>query len=416
MFHARITGKGGDCVDRTILHCDLNSFFASVELLDRPDLRGRPVAVCGDPASRHGIILAKNEPAKACGVQTAETIWSARDKCPELVLLPAHHEKYGRYSRLVNDIYLRFTDLVEPFSIDESWLDVTGTLHLFGCGGKELADRIRDTVRGELGLTISVGVSFNKIFAKLGSDYKKPDATTVISRENFRQIVWPLPATALLGVGRAAREVLRRSGIETVGQLAECDEALLGRLLGKQGYQLYRYANGLEHSPVSPQVHTAPPKSVGNGTTFPRDLRTPEELRTAVALLSDSVAARLRKHGRKCTCVQVTLRSPTFEDVCRQKKLDAPTYLASELGAAALELIRSVRKNNSPVRAMTITAQSLVDESEAGEQLDLFQPGKCSGRRKKEALEKTMDNLRSRYGQDAISPASTFRKTFGHES
>ena len=196
--------QGGFFVERVIFHCDLNSFFASVELLDHPELRHLPVAVCGDPTTRHGIILAKNEPAKRFGVRTAETIWQARQKCPELVLLSSHKEKYYAASRRVNGIYEEYTDLVEPFGIDESWLDVTGTLHLFGGDGVALADHLREEVRSRFGLTISVGVSFNKVFAKLGSDYKKPDATTLITRENFRDIVWPLPVTDLLYVGRAA--------------------------------------------------------------------------------------------------------------------------------------------------------------------------------------------------------------------
>ena len=187
-------------MDRVIFHCDLNSFYASVELLDHPELRHLPVAVCGDPASRHGIILAKNEPAKAFGIKTAETIWQARKKCPRLVLLPAHHDKYREFSRQVNQLYQEYTDLVEPFGIDESWLDVTGSLHLFGGDPLALAHQLRRRVRGELGLTISVGVSFNKVFAKLGSDYKKPDAVTLISPDNFRALVWPLPVTDLLAL------------------------------------------------------------------------------------------------------------------------------------------------------------------------------------------------------------------------
>ena len=204
--------------ERVILHCDLNSFFASVELLDKPTLRDVPVAVCGDPKSRHGIILAKNEPAKKMGVKTAETLWQARKKCPALVLLPPHHRLYEEYSRRVNEIYDRFTDLVEPFGIDESWLDVTGSLHLFGGDGKALADRIRATIREETGLTVSVGVSFNKVFAKLGSDMKKPDATTVIPAEGWQSMVWPLPLGDMLFAGHTATETLRKYGVETVGQ------------------------------------------------------------------------------------------------------------------------------------------------------------------------------------------------------
>lgn len=226
-------------MDRVILHCDLNSFYASVELLNRPELRRLPVAVCGDPASRHGIILAKNDPAKRFGVQTAETIWQARKKCPELILLPPHHRLYREYSRRVNAVYDEYTDLVEPFGIDESWLDVTNTLHLFGMEAPALADALRRRVRKELGLTLSVGVSFNKVFAKLGSDYKKPDATTVISRENWRELVWPLPAGDMLYVGRAAGRLLGQYGVGTIGELAACRRETLEELMGKLGGQLH---------------------------------------------------------------------------------------------------------------------------------------------------------------------------------
>jgi DNA polymerase-4 len=262
--------------DRIILHCDLNCFFASVELLSRPELRALPVAVCGDPAARHGIILAKNEPAKRCGVQTAETIWQARKKCPDLVLLPPHHGRYREYSLKVNEIYGQYTDLVEPFGIDESWLDLTGTAHLFGGDPRRIADGLRERIRRELGLTLSVGVSFNKVFAKLGSDYKKPDATTVISRENWRELVWPLPVGTLLFAGRAAQRVLSQYGIETVGQLAACPKELPETLMGKLGTQLWAYANGLDRDRVRPARRSrSRMKSVGNGTTFPKNLTTP---------------------------------------------------------------------------------------------------------------------------------------------
>ena len=230
-------------MDRVIFHCDLNSFYASVELLSHPELRHRPVAVCGDPNSRHGIILAKNEPAKAFQVKTAETIWQAKKKCPDLVLLPAHHGLYRDFSRKVNSLYQDYTDLVEPFGIDESWLDLTGTLHLFGGDPVKVAGQLREEVRGRFGLTISVGVSFNKVFAKLGSDYKKPDATTVITRENFQTLVWPLPVTDLLYVGQAAARTFQQFGVRTIGDLAAFDREQLFSLLGKNGVQLHDYAN-----------------------------------------------------------------------------------------------------------------------------------------------------------------------------
>jgi len=259
-------------MDRIIFHCDCNSFYASVELLGRPELRHLPVAVCGDPESRHGIILAKNEAAKTFGVKTAETIWQARKKCPELVLLPAHHRRYAEISKKVNSIYEEYSDLVEPFGIDESWLDVTGSVHLFGGDPVALADTLRERIRAEVGITISVGISFNKVFAKLGSDYKKPDATTVISRENFQELVWPLPVTDLLYVGHAAKNAFQRFRIATIGELAVFDKDALFTILGKNGVQLHDFANGLDTSPVAPARQSAVPKSVGNGLTFPRNL------------------------------------------------------------------------------------------------------------------------------------------------
>lgn len=393
-------------MDRVIYHCDCNSFYCSVELLSHPELRSVPTAVCGDPKSRHGIILAKNEPAKQFGVRTAETIWQARQKCPDLVLLPSHHGLYHEYSKKVNAIYDRFTDLIEPFGIDESWLDVTGSLHLFGGDPKGLADRIRNTVREELGLTISVGVSFNKIFAKLGSDYKKPDATTVISRENFKEIVWPLPVTDLLFVGRAAARVLAQYGVTTIGALAAFDRGALVELLGKQGRQLWEYANGLEHSPVAPAGAYTPPKSVGNGETFPRNLTRPDEVRQGAAMLADQVAVRLRRCGMKASTLQVTIRDPNFKDICRQRPLDAPVNTARELYRAAMDILERSWRSGAPIRALTLTAHNLIPEGEAAEQLDLFQSAAPRKRERVEKLERTMDAIRSKYGKEAVTIAA----------
>mgnify|MGYP000928208145 FL=1 len=292
-------------MDRVIFHCDLNCFYASVELLSHPELREVPVAVAGDPASRHGIILAKNEPAKQFGVKTAETIWQAKKKCPNLVLLPAHHKLYHIYSKKVNAIYDEYTDLAESFGIDESWLDVTNSLHLFGGDARALADTLRGRIKREFGLTISVGVSFNKVFAKLGSDYKKPDATTVIARGNWRDIVFPLPVGDLLFVGRSAQELLGRYGVRTIGELSKCSEEMLETLMGKMGSQLYRYANGLDDSPVRGAADREPIKSVGNSTTFRRDLTRWDEVQSGISLLSDSVAMRLRRYGLYCGGVQI---------------------------------------------------------------------------------------------------------------
>ena len=392
--------------DRIILHCDLNCFFASVELLDKPALQNVPVAVCGDPASRHGIILAKNEPAKRMGVQTAETVWQAKQKCPHLILLPPHHSLYADYSRRVNTIYGQYTDLVEPFGIDESWLDVTGSLHLFGGDARQLADDIRARLRQELRLTISVGVSFNKVFAKLGSDYKKPDATTVISRENWRDMVWPLPVGDLLFVGRAARRALSQFGVETIGQLATCKPELLEQLMGKAGLQLYRYANGLDDAPVRPQHEQEPVKSVGNSTTFPENLTRWEQVRGGLQMLCDSVAARLRQQGLYCGGVAVGVRDAQFRTVSRQMRLPGPTHLMRDIYGAALELTGRIWKAPNPVRLLSVTALYITDSADSYQQLDLLAGDATARDRRQEQLESAMDAIRGKYGRDAIS--------FGH--
>ena len=391
-------------MDRVILHCDLNSFYASVELLNRPELKKLPVAVCGDPSSRHGIILAKNDPAKASGVRTAETIWQARKKCPKLILLPPHHWLYREYSRRVNAIYDEYTDLVEPFGIDESWLDVTHSLHLFGGDAQALADTLRRRVKRELGLTLSVGVSFNKVFAKLGSDYKKPDATTVISRENWRELVWPLPVGDMLYVGKAARQLLGQYGIATIGQLAASRREMLEDFMGKLGGQLHDYANGQDRDPVRARHEPEPVKSVGNGSTFPKNLTTQAQVTAGVNLLSDSVASRLRRAGLYAGGVHVTVRDPSFRDRSRQRQLPTPTHLIRDISSAALALVGELWKPPSPIRALTVTAIHLTPEEETYVQTDLFSPAsEAPDRRRQERLEAAMDGIRRKYGSGSIS-------------
>ena len=396
---------------RVIFHCDLNCFFASVELLDKPALWDVPVAVCGDPKSRHGIILAKNEPAKKRGVQTAETVWQAKKKCPVLVLLPPHHELYEVYSRRVNEIYGRFTDLVEPFGIDESWLDVTGSLHLFGGDARALADRIRATVKAETGLTVSVGVSFNKVFAKLGSDLKKLDATTVIPPEGWRDIVWPLPVGDMLFAGRSTQRVLGQYGIETIGQLAACPEEMAEQLLGKMGGQLWRYANGLDNSPVRPGHQHEPVKSVGNGTTFPADLVRWEQIRQGLAPLCDSVATRLRRQRLYAGGVSVTLKGADFKTVSRQMRLDEPTHLMRDIWETAQELARQIWKAPTPIRAMTVTALYVTEDGQAYRQLDLLGQASAKRSERQEKLESAVDAIREKYGSGAITFGQRQRTT-----
>jgi len=389
--------------DRTILHADCNGFFASVECVRNPNLRRVPMAVCGDPEQRHGIILAKNELAKAYGITTAETVWQAQKKCPELVLVPPHHDEYEEYSHRVNAIYARFTDMVEPFGIDESWLDVTGSRLLFG-DGVTIADCLRQTVRDETGLTISVGVSFNKVFAKLGSDYKKPDATTVFSRDVVEEKIYPLPVTSLLYVGRAAAKALEGMYIRTIGELARADRAFVAARLGKMGEMIHDYACGLDDSPVAHYGERREVKSVGNGLTFPRDLVGYDEIHTGVVLLADTVASRLRQSGRYATVVQVTLKSPSLHSVQRQMGVRA-TDLARDITAASMQLIRQHWGENAPLRMLTITASSLTDERQS-EQLSLFEDTPDDYERQSR-IAGAMDSIRGRFGSDAIGPAAT---------
>ena len=386
-------------MDRVILHCDMNGFFASVELLSHPELVDKPMAVCGDPESRHGIILAKNEIAKKYGVTTAETIWQAKRKCPSLVLVASHHDEYKKYSRLINKIYLHYTDMVEPFSIDESWLDVTASQKLFG-SGQEIADTIRKRVKEELGLTLSAGVSYNKIFAKMGSEHKKPDATTVISRENYKDILWPKPIQEMFFVGFATAEKLKNVGITTIGDLATADRFALTSLLGKSGGILSDYANGLDDSPVKLFDQREKIKSVGNGITFKRNLETQDDILIALTALSDTVASRLRKYEMKASGVKVDIKDPDFSTISRQMQLEAATNLASEIRQAATALIKKSWPANKPIRLITVTAINLSDESES-EQLSFFADAQ-EKREKESSIENTMDDIRRKFGTSSI--------------
>lgn len=398
-------------MERHVLHCDLNAFFASVEEALDPSLRKYPVAVCGNPEDRHGIILAKNEAAKKFGVKTAETIWQARRKCPSLVLVPPHYDKYTEYSKIVNEIYLHYTDLVEPFGIDESWLDVTGSAHLFGTP-KQIADEIRSVIKSETGLTASVGVSFNKCFAKLGSDYKKPDATTVISRGDFREIVWPLPVGALLFVGKSAVKTLNRLGIKTIGELANSDKSSLAAIMGKGGEMIHDYANGKDDSPVNSAFYVHEPKSIGKGTTFSHDLIDPADIKTAIFALADDVAARMRKQNMRCCAVSLTIRYPDFKTVSHQKALLSPTYLGRDVSDACMEIFEKFFSFAAkPIRMITVTALNLVCADESAEQISMFSD--MLARKRRENVELTMDKIRNRFGKDAIEKASVFKNDFG---
>lgn len=391
-------------MDRVILHCDCNNYFASVELLDKPELRDQPVAVAGDPEGRHGIILAKNQIAKNYGVQTAETLWQAKKKCPGLILLPPHMDKYRAMSRRVNAIYLDYTDQVEAFSIDESWLDVTASRNLFG-DGAAIADLLRRRVREELGITISVGVSWNKTFAKMGSDYKKPDATTVITRENVSQILYPLPVTDLIFVGKSSGQVLARHGIHTIGDLAACSVAEAEAWLGKGGKGLWLAARGLDDSPVRCYGEHEAVKSVGNGMTYPQDLVGREACIAGLTPLCESVGARLRAQHLKCRTITLQIKDPQLKVISRQKPVDPPTNLTRYLLREVIQLLESAWPEDAPVRLFTVTAGSLMDESApVTAQLSFLEEAPREDPRQRR-LEQALDGLRNRFGQDAIATA-----------
>ena len=313
-----------------ILHCDCNCFYASVEMQEHPELRGKSIAVCGDPEARHGIVLTASYPAKRMGVKTAMPIWEAKQHCRDLIVVPASYGKYQKYSSYVREIFRDYTDQVESFGLDEAWLDITGSLGLFGDPVK-IAKEISDRIKRELGITVSIGVSFNKITAKLGSDYKKPDAITVIEPDTYKQIVYPLPVGDLLYVGNATQRKLGSYGIRTIGQLAETNPETLKGWFGVMGYTLSAFARGLDQTPVAKQnAHTAI-KSVGNSATTPRDLATDEDVWLMLVLLSESVAMRMRDLGSKCNVVEIYVRDNELSGFTRRRKLDNPTNVSIEI-------------------------------------------------------------------------------------
>ena len=387
--------------DRVIYHIDCNSFYASVECMKHPELKHVPMAVAGDPKDRSGIILAKNELARACGVKTAETIYQAQRKCPQLVLVEPHHRRYTEVSRCVKRLFAQYTDQVESFGLDEAWLDVTGSLNFFHATPVGLADEMRERVKREIGITVSVGVSYNKAFAKLGSDLKKPDATTLISRENYRRRVWPLPVEDLLFVGHTAAERLRRHYITTIGDIARSEIGFLERLLGKGGDMLWLFANGLDPSPVRRIGEEEPAKSIGNGMTFRRDLVGWDELKAGVVALSDEVAMRLREEHMKCSVLQIMVRDPSMKTISRQGRMRVPTHLQKEIVDRAMAILHENWREDAPVRALSVTAQQLSSAESVQDQLGAW--GSLSALDKFERAERAMQQLRLKYGRSCMA-------------
>ncbi len=387
---------------RIIFHIDQNCYFASVEMISRPELRNVPMAVAGDAKVRHGIILAKNEPAKKYGIKTAEAIWQAQAKCPDLVLVDAHHEKYEFYSQKLREMYSEYTDKVEPFGLDECWLDMTGIVSDYD-EAEEVALEIRNRVKEEFKLTCSVGISFNKVFAKLGSDYKKPDATTVFTDRNWQEKIWPLPVSDLLFVGKHTADKLAKINVKTIGDLAKTDVEFINRYLGKNGVGLWEYANGLDDSPVAESGYKRIPKSVGNSTTTAEDMTSDRQIERTLHMLSESVASRLRRHGLKGTVVQITVRDRDLGIYEKQGILYRATDDAKDIYQAARDLFKNSYDWNKGVRSIGVRCTKLV-RSDSGEQLSLFAEAQKSER--DERLNKAIDDINRRYGTGVIRSAA----------
>lgn len=367
------------------------------------------MAVCGSQENRHGIVLAKNELAKKYGIQTAETVFSAKRKCPQLVIAEPHYNEYSKFSRSVNEIYARYTDIIEPFGIDESWLDVTASQGLFGTG-YEIAEKISRDVKREIGITLSIGVSFNKVFAKLGSDYKKPDAITVINEENFRKIIYPLPVGDLLFVGRKTTAELAAMGVRTIGELAACSPQILSMRLGKAGELLHKYACGDDDSPVSPVREDT--KSISNGFTFRHDLIGREECRIGIDFLSEEIGTRLREKGVKCSTVQLTIKDEYLRSTQRQKVQNPPTDIGSEIADTAFELLCDEWSDTRPVRMITVTAINLL-KGDVAQQISLFDEDNSSKRQKKKNAEEAVDKIRQKYGLGSITKGAVIDNDIG---
>ena len=392
---------------RTILHSDVNCFYASVEHLHHPELEGKPIAVGGDPESRHGIILTADYIAKKHGVKTGMALWQAKQVCPELTFIAPRMDLYLRFSRMAHEIYGDYTDLQEPYGIDESWLDVSASASVKG-DGEKIAKEISNRMKKELGITVSIGISYNKIFAKLGSDYKKPDAITTMYENEFQTKAWDLPVSDLLYVGRSTHQKLARFGIKSIGDLARTDEKMLNLQLGKMGSILWAFANGYDDSPVKIENTHAPIKSVGNSTTTPRDLLTDEDVKIVLYMLSESVASRLRKNGFRCRVVEISVRDNELYSFTRQHKIMNATNITAEIAEEAYRIFKENYTWQKPIRSVGVRGADLVTDN-YWEQIDLFM--NIEQREKQMKVDSAIDVLRKRFGYFCIQRGLMYQDT-----
>ena len=392
-------------MDRVIIHSDANCFYASVEMLYHPEFAGKPLAVGGDPEARHGIVLTANYIAKKHGVKTGMALWQARQACPDVIFVPPRMDLYLRFSSMLREIYGEYTDKIEPYGCDEAWLDVSDSISLKG-DGRKIADEISARVKKELGITVSEGISWNKIYAKLGSDYKKPDAITEFNRENYKSLIWKLPASDLLYVGRSTNRTLSKYGIHTIGDLACTDPDFLLKTLGKMGLVIHSCANGWDESPVATEGYSAPIKSIGNSTTTPRDLENDLDVQIIFMALAESVSARLRKHGFKCNTVAISIRDNGLYHFSRQMHLREPTDITDEIMNAAMELFRNNYDWSHPIRSLGVRGADLVT-ADIPVQMSLFMNEEK--RAKQEKMDKAVDEIRRRFGYFSIQRAFMYQ-------
>jgi DNA polymerase-4 len=390
---------------RVILHSDINACYAAIEHLHRPELNGKPLAVGGDPEARHGIVLTADYIAKKYGVKTGMALWQAKQVCPELNIVSPRMDLYLRFSRMAHEIYGEYTDLQEPYGVDESWLDVTASSSLKGDGYK-IAREISNRMKSELGISVSIGVSFNKIFAKLGSDYKKPDAITTMYEDEFKSKAWALPVSDLLYVGRSTNQKLARFGIKTIGDLARTDEHLLMSQLGKMGGILWAFANGYDDSPVKMEHTHAAIKSIGNSTTTPRDLENDEDVKIVLYILAESVAARLRDNGFKCRVVEISVRDNELYSFTRQHKMDHATNITGEIASEAYRIFKENYNWRKPIRSVGVRGADLVNDN-YWEQMDLF--SSVEQREKQMKLDDAVDTIRRRFGFYSVQRGLMYR-------
>lgn len=391
--------------ERVILHCDLNNFYASVEVLRHPEYRGLPLAVAGDPKKRTGIILAKNTLAKEKGIKTGEVIWKAKQLCPNLICVSPNHDEYAIFSKAVKEIYLKYTNFVEPFGIDECWLDVTHSQKLFG-NGVEIANKIKEEVKEKTGLTISVGVSFSKMFAKLGSKLGKNDTVSTITKDDYKTKAWKLPVEKLIFVGRNRLQILKKLNIHTIGDLANADETVLSHYFGVSGKYLKDIANGQEEDEVSDFNNLKEIKSIGNGTTSIIDIDNLEQTKQLIYHLSETVSTRLREHHLAALTINLAIKDDNLETTSHSTTINIPTNSVDTIAKTSISLLNKCWNFNTStkkIRAIRISCSQLFSDAETSFQANLFTDTKKLEKLSKK--DQSIDKIRQKYGFNKIKKA-----------